>query len=154
MWRPVSALLIGTVSELQASIHCTLAPLLSPKWGRRTKNPLSIFQRNATLMPMKRQNAERAVRAVAPGRKNFLFAGSNSGGERAAAMYTLIGSAKLNGIDPELYLRTMLGRSPITPSATSRIFCPGTSPRHFGPTLPVTRRHTHQVSTKKQVGTS
>jgi transposase len=51
---------------------------------------------------------ERALRAVALGRKNYLFAGSDSGGERAAAMYTLIGSAKLNAIDPELYLRHVL----------------------------------------------
>jgi transposase len=54
--------------------------------------------------------AERALRAVALGRKNYLFAGSDSGGERAAAMYTLIGSAKLNGIDPEAYLRNVLKR--------------------------------------------
>ena len=54
--------------------------------------------------------AERALRAVALGRKNFLFVGSDCGGERAAAMYSLIGSAKLNGIDPELYLRTVLAR--------------------------------------------
>ena len=52
--------------------------------------------------------AERALRCVALGRKNYLFAGSDSGGERAAAMYTLLGSAKLNGIDPELYLRHVL----------------------------------------------
>ena len=52
--------------------------------------------------------AERALRAVALGRKNYLFAGSNAGGDRAAALYTLIGSAKLNGLDPELYLRTVL----------------------------------------------
>lgn len=52
--------------------------------------------------------AERALRAVALGRKNYLFAGSNSGGERAAAMYTLIGTAKLNGLDPEAYLRHVL----------------------------------------------
>src|SRR5580658_1712206 len=52
--------------------------------------------------------AERALRAVALGRKNFLFAGSDCGGERAAAMYSLIGSAKLNGLDPELYLHTVL----------------------------------------------
>jgi hypothetical protein len=54
--------------------------------------------------------AERALRAVALGRKNYLFAGSDCGGERAAAMYSLIGSAKLNGLDPEFYLRTVLAQ--------------------------------------------
>jgi transposase len=49
--------------------------------------------------------AERALRVVALGRKNYLFAGSNSGGERAAAIYSLLGSAKLNGLDPEIYLQ-------------------------------------------------
>jgi transposase len=52
--------------------------------------------------------AERALRAVALGRKNYLFAGSDAGGERAAAIYSLIGSAKLNGIDPEAYLTAVL----------------------------------------------
>jgi transposase len=52
--------------------------------------------------------AERALRAVALGRKNYLFAGSDSGGERAAAIYSLIGTAKLNGLDPEAYLRVVL----------------------------------------------
>jgi transposase len=54
--------------------------------------------------------AERALRAVALGRKNYLFAGSDTGGQRAAAIYSLIGSAKLNGLDPELYLRTVLAQ--------------------------------------------
>ncbi|KAI3610883.1 Mobile element protein (plasmid) [Cupriavidus necator H850] len=54
--------------------------------------------------------AENALRGVALGRKNFLFAGADSGGERAAAMYSLIGSCKLNGIDPEAYLRHVLAR--------------------------------------------
>jgi transposase len=52
--------------------------------------------------------AERALRVVALGRKNYLFAGSNAGGERAAAIYSLLGSAKLNGLDPELYLHHVL----------------------------------------------
>jgi transposase len=52
--------------------------------------------------------AERALRCVALGRKNFLFAGSDAGGERAAAIYSLIGTAKLNGLDPEAYLRYVL----------------------------------------------
>jgi transposase len=54
--------------------------------------------------------AERALRVVALGRKNYLFAGSDAGGERAAAIYSLLGSAKLNGIDPEIYLQHVLER--------------------------------------------
>jgi transposase len=54
--------------------------------------------------------AERALRCVAIGRKNYLFAGSDRGGERAATFYSLIGSAKLNGLDPEAYLRELLTR--------------------------------------------
>ena len=54
--------------------------------------------------------AERALRTVALGRRNYLFGGSDAGGERAASMYCLIGSAKLNGIDPEAYLSTVLSR--------------------------------------------
>ena len=54
--------------------------------------------------------AERALRVVALGRKNYLFAGSDAGGERAAAIYSLIGSVKLNGLDPEAYLREVLSR--------------------------------------------
>lgn len=54
--------------------------------------------------------AERALRAIALGRKNYLFVGSNEGGNRAAAMYSLIGTAKLNGLDPEAYLRHVLER--------------------------------------------
>jgi transposase len=59
--------------------------------------------------------AERALRVVALGRKNFLFAGSDGGGESAAAIYSLIGTAKLNGIDPEGYLRDVLSRIPEHP---------------------------------------
>jgi transposase len=54
--------------------------------------------------------AERALRAVALGRKNYLFAGSDRGGDSAAAIYSLIGTAKLNGLDPENYLRNVLLR--------------------------------------------
>lgn len=52
--------------------------------------------------------AERAIRGIALGRKNWLFAGSDAGGERAAAIYSLIETCKLNGIDPEAYLRSIL----------------------------------------------
>jgi hypothetical protein len=62
------------------------------------------------LLEIDNNAAERALRAVALGRKNYLFAGSDAGGERAAALYSLIGSAKLNGLDPEAYLRHVLTR--------------------------------------------
>ena len=62
------------------------------------------------LLEIDNSAAERALRAVALGRKNYLFVGSDSGGERAASIYSLIGSAKLNGLDPELYLRTVLAQ--------------------------------------------
>ena len=50
------------------------------------------------------------MRAVALGRKSWLFAGSDRGGERAAAMYTLIATAKLNGVDPRAWLADVLAR--------------------------------------------
>jgi hypothetical protein len=54
--------------------------------------------------------AERSLRTVVLGRKNYLFCGSDTGGERAAAIYGLIGTAKLNGLNPEAYLREVLSR--------------------------------------------
>ncbi len=54
--------------------------------------------------------AERSLRAAVLGRKNFLFCGSDAGGERAAAIYGLIGTAKLNGLNPEAYLHEVLTR--------------------------------------------
>ena len=53
---------------------------------------------------------ERAIRPIALGRKNWLFAGSDAGGARAAAIASLIGTARLDGIDPEAYLRHVLER--------------------------------------------
>ncbi len=55
-------------------------------------------------------SAERALRGLALGRKSWLFAGSDRGGDRAAIMYTLIGSAKLNDIDPQAWLVDVLKR--------------------------------------------
>ena len=54
--------------------------------------------------------AERALRTIAITRKNFLFLGSNAGGERAAVIYTVLQSAKLNGLDPEAYLADVIDR--------------------------------------------
>jgi transposase len=54
--------------------------------------------------------AERALRGIALGRRAWLFAGSDRGGERAAAMYTLIATAQLNSVDPQAWLADVLGR--------------------------------------------
>ena len=54
--------------------------------------------------------AERALRGLALGRRSWLFAGSERGAERAAVMYTLIGTAKLNEIDPQAWLADVLAR--------------------------------------------
>ena len=59
--------------------------------------------------------AERALRGIALGRKSWLFAGSDRGGDRAAFMYTLIVSAKLNEIDPQAWLAHVLGNIADTP---------------------------------------
>ncbi len=54
--------------------------------------------------------AENCVRGIALDRRNWTFAGSDKGGERAAAIYTLIETAKLNGVDHEAWLRDVLAR--------------------------------------------
>jgi transposase len=52
--------------------------------------------------------AENSMRKIALGRRNYLFAGSDSGGDRAASIYTLVASALLNGLNPEAYLKDIL----------------------------------------------
>jgi transposase len=54
--------------------------------------------------------AERALRGIALGRKSWLFAGSDRGGRRAAAMYSLIITAKMNDVDPQAWLTDVLSR--------------------------------------------
>ncbi len=56
--------------------------------------------------------AERAMRAIALGRKNYLFVGSQTGGKAAAMAYTLIETAKLNGVDPQAWLADTIAQIP------------------------------------------
>ena len=70
---------------------------------------LSRFVADGTI-EIDNNAAERAIRPVALGRKNWLFAGSDKGGKRAAGILSLNESAKLNGLDPEAYLRAVLTR--------------------------------------------
>jgi hypothetical protein len=61
--------------------------------------------------------AERALRAIAIGRKNWLFAGSDKGGHTAAVLFSVFASCQRHGIDPCAYLRDVLGRLPTQPAA-------------------------------------
>jgi transposase len=98
-WMQASLSKLSRKSEVALAIHYAL--------GRWTQ--LLRYCHDGRL-EIDNNTAERALRAVALGRKNYLFAGSNAGGERAAAIYSLIGSAKLNAIDPEAYLSHVLAR--------------------------------------------
>ena len=104
------------LDDLHRWFHSTLSRL-------SRKSPLALAIRYALTrwtaltryrddghLELENNAAERALRAVALGRKNFLFLGADSGGERAAAIYSLIGTAKLNGLNPEAYLRYVLER--------------------------------------------
>ena len=64
------------------------------------------------ILELDNNTAERAMRAVALGRKNYLFVGSQTGGKSAAITYTLIETAKLNGVDPQAWLADTLGSVP------------------------------------------
>jgi len=76
---------------------------------------LARFLDNGRLC-MSNNAAERELRAVAVGRRNWTFAGSDEGGRRAAAIYTLIATAKLNDVDPQAWLADMLAHLPDHPA--------------------------------------
>ncbi|WP_140405765.1 IS66 family transposase, partial [Escherichia coli] len=71
--------------------------------------PALTYYANDGWVEIDNNIAENALRAVSLGRKNFLFFGSDHGGERGALLYSLIGMCKLNDVDPESYLRHVLG---------------------------------------------
>ena len=76
---------------------------------RRWRVPASRYTTDGRL-DICNNAAERAIRPLAIGRKNWLFAGSDAGGERAATIYTLVETAKLNDLNPEAYLRNVIAR--------------------------------------------
>ena len=96
-WLIATAGQLSKKSDLAGAIHYALS-----RWKALTRYCAD------GRIEIDNNAAERALRAVALGRKNYLFAGADCGGERAAAIYSLIGTAKLNDIDPEAYLRHVL----------------------------------------------
>jgi transposase len=98
-WLLATLAKLSKKTELAAAIRYALT-----RWSALTR------YRDDGRIEIDNNAAERALRAVALGRKNYLFAGADSGGERAAAIYSLIGTAKLNDLDPQAYLRFVLER--------------------------------------------
>jgi transposase len=81
---------------------------------------------------MNNNAAERELRAIAVGRRNWTFAGSDEGGQRAAALYTLIATAKLNDVDPQAWPADVLARMLDYP-AKSATCCRGTGTQNAEP---------------------
>jgi transposase len=99
IWLEATLRRISGKSDLAKAIRYTLA-----QWGALTtvlRDGRACLHNNA---------AERRMRPLALGRKNYLFAGSLDGGKRAAIIYTLVGTAELNGWDPQAYLRVLVER--------------------------------------------
>lgn len=99
IWLDVTLPKLSGRSEVAGAIRYALS-----RWVQ-----LCRYRDNGTL-EIDNNAAERALRGVALGRKNWLFAGSDVGGHRAADIYSLIETAKLNDVDPEAYLRHVIGR--------------------------------------------
>lgn len=98
-WFTATLARVSGRSDIAAAIRYALT-----RWQALTR-----YVEDGTLA-IDNNAVERAIRPLALGRKNWLFAGSNAGGERAAAIYSLTETAKLNGLDPEAYLRDVLDR--------------------------------------------
>jgi transposase len=98
-WLTATLSTLSVKSPLAAAIHYTLV-----RWVALTRYC------DDGRIEIDNNTAERAIRPLVLGRRNYLFAGSDAGGERAANIYSLIGSALLNAIDPSAYLRYVLER--------------------------------------------
>jgi transposase len=98
-WLSTTLQMVSAKSELAASIRYALV-----RWTALTR------YRDDGRIEIDNNSAERSIRPVVLGRRNYLFAGSNAGGQRAANIYSLIGTALLNAMDPYLYLRHVLER--------------------------------------------
>jgi len=98
-WLTATRMELSAKSALAKAIHYTLV-----RWGALTR-----FCDDGTI-EIDNNTAERAIRPLVMGRKNYLFQGSDRGGESAAAIYTLIGTARLNDIEPFAYLRAVFER--------------------------------------------
>ena len=109
--RPLVAALEAWLRERRAQLSGQSETGKAINYSLKRWAALARFLDDGRLC-MSNNAAERALRGIAVGRHNWTFAGSDQGGERAAALYTLIETAKLNGIDPQAWLADVLARLP------------------------------------------
>ena len=107
--RPLVEALHGWLHDALGQLSAKSSMALAIGYSLNHWHALTRFVDDGHI-EMDNNAAERALRAVVLGRKNYLHFGSDAGGERAAVIYTLIGSCKLGGIDPQAYLHHVLGR--------------------------------------------
>lgn len=112
---PVLAELKSWMSETMAQVSAKSPMALAIGYSLSNWTALTNFVGDGRI-DARNNTAERALRGVAIGRKNYLHVGSDVGGQTAAVMYTLLGTAKLNGINPQRYLRHVLERIADHPS--------------------------------------
>ena len=98
-WLATTLRTVSAKSELAGAIKYALV-----RWAALTR------YRDDGRIEIDNNTAERSIRPLVLGRRNYLFAGSDAGGERAANIYTLIATARLNDVDPYWYLRQVLER--------------------------------------------
>ncbi|WNV03396.1 IS66 family transposase [Candidatus Methylospira mobilis] len=79
--------------------------------------PALIRYADSGHLPIDNNPVENSIRPIAIGKKNWLFAGSERGGQRAAAIQTLLGTAKLNGLNPARWLKDTLEKLPVWPNS-------------------------------------
>jgi transposase len=114
--RPVMVTLQRWLQEHRAKVPEGSATAKAIDYSLRRWQALSGFIDNAQV-PIDNNWIENQMRPVALGRKNWLFAGSLRAGQRAAAVMSLIKSAKLNGHDPHAYLKDVMEKLPSWPSS-------------------------------------
>jgi transposase len=102
-----------------SSGHCSPERTTPPKAINYSLNRWPAFTRflDDGRVCLSNNAAERALRGIAIGRKNWTFAGSDAGGHRAAAIYTLIETCKMNDVDPQAWLADVLARLPDHPAS-------------------------------------
>lgn len=122
-----SIALMASLNEWRQGQNKTLSAISGLKEAYRYLNnhwnALNTFCQNGWA-EIDNNIAENALRLVALGRKNYLFVGSASGGENAALMYSLIVTCKLNGVDPEAWLRYVISEISEWPSKQLKALLP------------------------------